>query len=110
VAKASKPKKKNEKSALAAAASRKLSRIGGGASRFTPEQLAHFMVHAEERGEAERVTLDDGSWGWQLEGKDGKLQLLKPTPEMLAALDRFETEGHPSHEHEHGTSPADEEK
>jgi hypothetical protein len=105
VAKASKQKKK---SPLAAAASRKLSRIGGAGSRFTPEQLAHFMVHAEERGEAERVTLDDGSWGWQMHGPDGQLQLLKPTPEMLAALDRFETEGHPAHEHE--TSPGDEDK
>ncbi len=96
VAKAPTPKRKKN-SALAAAASRKLSQIGSG-PRFTPEQLAHFMVHAEERGEAERVTLEDGSWGWQMQGPDGKAQVLKPTPEMLAALERFETEGHPSHD------------
>jgi hypothetical protein len=95
VAKAPKPKKK--KNALAAAASRRLARIGEG-SRYTPEEVAHFMVHAEERGEAERVTLDDGSWGWQMVGPDGRPQLLKPTPEMLAALERFDTEGHPAHE------------
>ena len=100
MAKAPKRKKKAEKSALATAASRRLARIGGEGSRFTPEQLAHFMVHAEERGEAERVELDDGSWGWQIQGPDGKTQLLKPTPEMLAALDRFETEGHPAHDDE----------
>ena len=83
MAKASKPKKKN---ALAAAASRKLSRIGGDGPRFTPEQIAHMMMHAEERGEAERVTLGDGSWGWQMSGPDGNPQVLKPTPEILAAL------------------------
>ena len=97
MAKASKPKKK---SALAAAASRKLSRIGGDGTRFTPEQIAHMMMHAEERGEAERVNLSDGSWGWQMSGPDGKLQVLKPTPEILAALERFETEGHPAHDDE----------
>lgn len=96
MAKAPKPKKK--KSALAAAASRRLS--GQGGPRYTPEQIAHFMVHAEESGEAERVTLDDGSWGWQMSGPDGRIQILKPTPEMLAALERFATEGHPAHEHE----------
>ena len=95
MSKATKPKKKN---ALAAAASRRLSRIGGEGARYTPEQIAHFMVHAEERGEAERVPLEDGTWGWQITGPDGKLQILKPTPDMLAALDRFEVEGHPAHE------------
>jgi hypothetical protein len=95
VAKPSKPKKK---SALAAAASRKLDRIGGDSPRYTPDQVAHFMMHAEERGEAERVPLEDGSWGWQMQGPDGRVQVIKPTPEMLEALDRFEREGHPSHE------------
>ncbi|MGO8998032.1 MAG: hypothetical protein ACLQVI_32320 [Polyangiaceae bacterium] len=100
MAKAPKRPHAKKKNALAAAASRRLSRIGGDGSRYTPEQIAHFMVHAEERGEAERVTLEDGSWGWQMSGPDGRLQVLKPTPEMLAALDRFETEGHPTHEDE----------
>jgi hypothetical protein len=94
VAKASKTKKK---SALAAAASRKLASIGGGGARYTPEQLAHFMLHAEERGEAERVPLEDGSWGWRTTMPDGTIQVLKPTNEMLAALDRFAREGHPAH-------------
>jgi hypothetical protein len=97
VAKTSKPKKKM---ALAAAASRRLARIGGEAGNYTPEQIAHFMVHAEERGEAERVTLEDGSWGWQMSGPDGRIQVLKPTPAMLAALERFESEGHPAHDEE----------
>ncbi len=90
-----KPRKK--KSALAAAASRKLA---GDAPRYTPEQIAHFMMHAEERGEAERVPLDEtgATWGWKMTGPDGKPQVLKPTPEMLAALERFEREGHPTHE------------
>ncbi len=86
---------KKRNSALAAAASRKL---GGGAPRYTPEHVAHMMMHAEGRGEAERVPLDDGSWGWRIQGPDGKAQLLKPTPEILAALTRFEREGHPSHD------------
>jgi hypothetical protein len=94
VAKPTKPKKK---SALASAASRKLAGIGSG-PRYTPEQMAHMMMHAEERGEAVRVQLEDGSWGWQVTGPDGKKQVLVPTPEMLAALHRFETEGHPSHD------------
>ncbi len=97
MAKASKPKKKN---ALAAAASRRLARIGTEQPRYTPEQVAHVMLHAEERGEAERVTLDDGSWGWRMVGPDGKPQLMMPTPEMLAALERFETDGHPAHDEE----------
>lgn len=88
--------KRKKNSPLAAAASRKLARIG--TAQYTPEHLAHLMMHAEERGEAERVPLEDGSWGWQITGPDGKVQVLKPTPEMLAALHRFETEGHPSHD------------
>jgi hypothetical protein len=90
-----KPKKKT--SPLAAAASRKLQ---GDAPRYTPEQIAHLMMHAEERGEAERVPLDDEgkTWGWKMTAPDGKVQVLKPTPEILAALERFEKEGHPSHD------------
>jgi hypothetical protein len=90
-----KPKKKNNP--LAAAASRKLS---GDTPRYTPDQIAHLMMHAEERGEADRVPLDDApdSWGWKITGPDGKEQILKPTPEILAALERFEREGHPSHD------------
>jgi len=94
------PKKKKPNNALAAAASRKLARIGGDGPRYTPEQIAHTMMHAEERGEAARVPLDDGTWGWQMTGPDGEQQVLKPTPEILAALERFETEGHPAHDDE----------
>lgn len=89
------PSKPKKKSALAVAASRKLASIGS--PNFSPEELAHYMMHAEERGQAERVPLEDGTWAWQVTGPDGKVQLLKPTPEMLAALERFEREGHPGH-------------
>lgn len=87
--------KPNKKSALAAAASKKLASIAGPS--LTPEHIAHTLLHAEERGEAQRVTLDDGSWAWAVQGRDGKVQVLKPTPAMLAALERFEREGHPGH-------------
>ncbi len=100
MAKASKREKtKKKNNPLAAAASR---RLAGGASgaRFTPEQVAHMMMHAEESGEAQRVELGDGSWGWQMNGPNGTPQVLKPTPEILAALERFETEGHPAHDDE----------
>ncbi len=93
-----KPKKKN--SALAASASRKLSGIGVKGPRFSPEEIAHMMMHAEERGEAERVSLEDGAWGWRIAGPNGQPQILKPSPEILAALERFEREGHPAHLHE----------
>jgi len=85
--------KKNKKSALTAAASRRLARIG----QPDPEEIAHAMFHAEERGEVQRVSLDDGSWAWAFPDQDGKTQLLKPTPEMLAALARFAAEGHTHH-------------
>ncbi len=91
-------KKKKKSGALAQAASRKLARIGGEQAKHSPEEIAHAMMHAEERGEAERVDLEDGSWGWQVQTPDGKVQILKPTPEILAALERFEREGHPSHD------------
>jgi hypothetical protein len=89
---------KKKKNSLAASASKRLGRIGQAPAKLTPEQMAHMLLHAEERGEVERVPLDVGSWGWMMQGPDGKNQILKPTPEMLAALQRFETEGHPPHE------------
>jgi hypothetical protein len=91
----SKPKKKN--GALAAAASRKLAGIGGQ-GKYTPEDVAHAMMHAEEDGQAQRVDLDDGTWGWRIQGPGGETKILKPTPEILAALARFEREGHPGHD------------
>jgi hypothetical protein len=87
--------KNKKKSALATAASKKLQQIGG--ARMTPEQLAHSMMHAEEDGQAERVSLDDGSWAWRVTMPDGAVRMLKPTPEILEALARFEREGHPAH-------------
>ena len=89
-------KKKRAKSALAQAASKKLSGIGG--PKMTAEDVAHVLWHAEQRGEVERVELEDGSWAWMLPGQGGEPQMLKPTPEMLAILDRFEREGHADHQ------------
>ena len=83
--------KKKKQSALAAAASKKLAGIGG--PRMSPEELAHVLFHAEQRGEVERVTLEDGSWAWAVDNGKGK-QILKPTPEMLVALERFAHEDH----------------
>jgi hypothetical protein len=88
-------KNPKKKSALAAAASRKLQGIGP--KPMSPEDLVHALMHAEERGEVERTTFPDGSVGWLTRGPDGKVQALKATPEMLAALHKFETEGHPAH-------------
>ena len=88
-------KKKKKPSALSSAASRKLAQIGG--PKMTPEQLAHSMMHAEADGQAERITLDDGQWAWRVTFPDGTTRILKPTPEILAALERFEREGHPAH-------------
>ena len=79
-----------KKSKLQEAASRKLQTLAQ--PKITPDQFAHAMYHAEERGEVERVTLDDGSWAWALPDKTGKRQIVKPTPEMLAALHRFEND------------------
>jgi hypothetical protein len=92
-----KPKPKKKTSPLAAAASKRLAGIGGP-TKYSPEDVAHAMMHAEENGEAERVPLEDGSWGWRVRGPNGQDQLLKPTPEILAALERFEREGHPGHD------------
>ena len=89
-------KNKKRPNALASAAMRRLAQIG--APKMSSEQIAHAMMHAETDGRAERVPLEDGySWAWRIQGPDGKPQLLQPTPEILAALDRFETEGHPEH-------------
>jgi hypothetical protein len=88
-----KPKKKT--GALADAARKKLSGIGP--AQPTPEHVAHVMLHAEEDGSARRVFVDDERWVWVFPGPDGKQHTLMPTPEMLAALERFETEGHPTH-------------
>jgi hypothetical protein len=88
-------RKKKKTGGLASAASRKLAQIGG--AKMTPEQLAHSMMHAEEDGQAERVILDDGDWAWRMTFPDGTTRILKPTPEILAALERFEREGHPAH-------------
>jgi hypothetical protein len=82
--------KKNKKSALAVAASKKLARIGAP----DPEEVAHAMWHAEERGEVERVSLDDGSWAWAFVDGDGQTKMIKPTEQMLMALARFERERH----------------
>jgi hypothetical protein len=80
-----------KKSKLQEAASRRLQSLAQ--PKLTPDQFAHAMYHAEERGEVERVPLDDGSWAWALPSdKGGKRQVVKPTPEMLAALSRFETD------------------
>ena len=79
---------KKKKSALQAAASRKLQAIG--VPKMTPHELTHMLYHAEERGEVERVATDDGGWAWLLPpGTDGVRQQLKPTPEMLQALEGF---------------------
>jgi hypothetical protein len=89
--------KRKKAGGLAAAATKRLERIGG--PKMTPEQVAHALIHMEERGDAERVPLDDGTWGWRVQGPQG-VQILKPTAEMLAALERFQTEGHPPHDDE----------
>ena len=85
--------KKNKKSALAAAASKRLARIG----QPDPEEVAHAMFHAEQRGDVRRVELDDGSWAWAFQDNDGQQRLLKPTPEMLVALSGFEADPHHGH-------------
>lgn len=88
--------KKNKKpSALAAAASKRLARIGAP----DPGEVAHAMFHAEQNGEVERVPLEDGSWAWAVpDPQGGPTRLMKPTPEMLVMLAQFEREGHP-HQH-----------
>ncbi len=92
-----KKKPKAKKSALAAAASRKLATIGG--PKMSPEDVAHVLWHAEQRGEVERVPLEDGSWAWLVPGgaQGGQPQMLKPTPAMLEMVDQFDREGHGEH-------------
>lgn len=95
MASAKKPKKKP--SALARAQSRRLQMIG--MPKLNPEQITHALYHAEERGEVERETQEDGSWVWIVKnGPDGGPQRLAPTPEMVAAYERFARgEGHDQH-------------
>jgi hypothetical protein len=88
-------KRKPKQSALAAAASRKLATIGG--PKMSPEDVAHVLWHAEQRGEVERVPLEDGSWAWLVPNQGSAPQMLKPTPAMLEALERFEHEDHGDH-------------
>jgi hypothetical protein len=94
---ASKSSKSAKKSKLQEAASKRLQTLA--APKITPEQFAHAMFHAEERGEVQRVPLEDGSWAWALPvDKSGKRPIVKPTAEMLAALHQFETDPS-SHNH-----------
>jgi hypothetical protein len=87
--------KKKKKSALARAARKKLEQIGP--ARATPEEIAHAMFHAEEDGLVRRVWIDDERWVWTFNDPHGNPRALEPTPEMLAALERFEAHGHPKH-------------
>ncbi len=88
--------KNGKKSALQKAASKKLAGIGPAAP--SAEQVAHMMLHAEERGEVSRVRLEDGSWGWARARQDGKTEVMRPTPEMLEYLSRWEAgAAHPTH-------------
>jgi hypothetical protein len=86
--------KKKKKGGLAASASRRLASIGG--PKLSPQDIAHMMFHAEERGEVERVPLDDGSWGWLLpQQPDGKRPVIKPTPDVLQHLAALEKHHEP---------------
>ena len=87
--------KKNKKSALSSAASKKLERIG--VPKVTPEEFAHYMLHAEERGEATRVPLEEGGWVWKVT-VEGKERTLTPTPEVITIFERMLKEGHPAHD------------
>ncbi len=89
--------KAKKKSALAVAASRRLQMIGQ--PKMTEDQVAHMMYHAEERGEVERTTLEDGNWAWVMPAQpDGKRPVLQPTQAMLAHLERLARgEGHDHH-------------
>ena len=88
--------KNGKKSALQTAASKKLAGIGP--KGHTPEQFAHMMLHAEERGEVTRVELEDGTWGWARRRADGQTEVMRPSPEMLEALDGWARgAAHPTH-------------
>ncbi len=86
--------KKNKVSALASAAARRLERIG--VPKIDPEEFAHYMLHAEERGEATRIAQPDGSWVWQVQN-EGQTKTLTPSPEVVEAFERMLVEGHPAH-------------
>lgn len=89
-------KKKNKKSKLSDAASRRLQTIGG--PKLSPQELAHMLFHAEQSGEVERVPQDDGTFVYLLPpDKTGVRQSLKPTPEMVAAIDAYHASGHTAH-------------
>ncbi len=79
--------KKKKKSALAEAAKRRLEGIGS--APMNAEKAALAMLAAERAGYATRVSLDDGSWGWTVQNGD-KEQVVVPTAEMLAVLERME--------------------
>ena len=61
-----------------------------------------MMMHAEERGEAQRVGLDDGSWGWQMmTGPNGQPAGAEADARGSSRLSSgFETEGHPAQDDE----------
>ena len=77
-----------KKSKLQQAAARKVAAIGQ--KKMSAFDIAHAMFHAEERGEVERVGLDDGSWGWLMPPDgSGQRPMMRPTPEVLAHLARI---------------------
>ena len=84
---------KKKKSKLNASATRRLAQIG--VPKMTAFDVAHAMFHAEERGEVERVGLDDGSWGWLMPPDGtGQRPMMRPTPEILAHLARIAAGDH----------------
>jgi hypothetical protein len=80
--------KKNKKSALAEAAKRRLEGIGS--APMNAEKAALAMLAAERAGYATRVQLDDGTWGWTVQNGADKEQVVVPTAEMLAVLERMD--------------------
>jgi hypothetical protein len=83
--------KKKKKSALAAAATRRLESIGN--APMNPEKAALAMLAAERAGYATRIQLEDGSWGWTVQSGGERDQVVVPTAEMLAVLERMESGG-----------------
>jgi hypothetical protein len=76
---------KKRPSALAQAASRKLAGIGAP----NEHDVAHYLFHAEERGEAVRVPHDGPlGWAWQVTSPQGNA-MIAPTPGILAAFEQF---------------------
>ncbi len=80
--------KKNKKSPHAAAAKRRLEGIG--TAPMNAEKAALAMLAAERAGYATRIQLDDGSWGWTVQSGGDKDQVVVPTAEMLAVLERMD--------------------